>query len=130
MLPPHLAISKLSFGSRVVFSEVAMKFLGFFLIVWAVVFSAVSPAQVYVEGSSLPNPPGLPEGVEPDVTIIERDDDVIVEYRVEGQLYMVKIVPRFGASYFLLDLDGDGVLDVQSEDKPDLNVPQWLLFSW
>jgi hypothetical protein len=39
-------------------------------------------------------------------------------------------VPAVGPSYYLLDTNGDGVLDVQNSNTPDLNVPQWLLFSW
>jgi hypothetical protein len=77
------------------------------------------------EGAGLP-----PEDMQPEVTIVEREDEVIFEYRVKGQLYMVKVVPAVGPSYYLLDTNGDGVLDVQNSNTPDLNVPQWLLFSW
>ena len=68
--------------------------------------------------------------IEPEVTIIETDEQVIYEYRANGQLYMVKIQPVVGPPYFMLDIDGDGVLDVQNQSPPELAVPQWLLFSW
>jgi hypothetical protein len=68
--------------------------------------------------------------IEPEVTIIETDDQVIYEYRANGQLYMVKIQPMVGPPYFMLDIDGDGLLDVQNQSPPELAVPQWLLFSW
>jgi hypothetical protein len=35
-----------------------------------------------------------------------------------------------GPPYYLLDVDGDGTLDVQDRRVPALAVPQWLLFSW
>jgi hypothetical protein len=64
------------------------------------------------------------------VTIIETDEEIIYEYRVNGRLYMVKVEPMVGPPYYLLDVDGDGTLDVQDRRVPALAVPQWLLFSW
>lgn len=66
----------------------------------------------------------------PEVTIIETDTQIITEYRVRGRLYLVEIQPVAGPPYFLLDTDGDGILDVQQQGSPDLAVPQWRLFSW
>jgi hypothetical protein len=101
------------------------------------VLAAVSAAAQEDGGFGTPLPtPAAPtspiggEGVEPDVTIIETETEVIYEYRVNGQVYMVKIDPLVGPPYFLLDSDGDGTLDVQDNRPPELAVPQWLLFSW
>ena len=66
----------------------------------------------------------------PEVTIRETEREVIYEYRIRGQLYMVRVEPLAGPPYYLLDTDNDGVLDVQEDTPPDLAVPQWLLFSW
>lgn len=66
----------------------------------------------------------------PEVTIIETDTEIITEYRVRGRLYLVEIQPVAGPPYFLLDTNGDGILDVQQQGSPDLAVPQWRLFSW
>ncbi|UWX04116.1 DUF2782 domain-containing protein [Pseudoxanthomonas sp. NC8] len=54
--------------------------------------------------------------------------DRFEEYRVAGQLRMVKITPVRGAPYYLYDRDGDGALDRDEADK----LPQtyWKLFSW
>ena len=54
--------------------------------------------------------------------------DLFEEYRVAGQLRMVKITPVRGAPYYLYDRDGDGALDRDDADK----LPQtyWKLFSW
>jgi hypothetical protein len=111
--------------------EVRMKFgrvlLSVSILFWG--FSALGQEDFRRPGSD-GAPTLVSEEVEPEVTIVERDDGVVVEYRVEGQLYMVKVVPVSGPSYYLLDLDGDGVLDVQENATPDLRTPQWLLFSW
>ena len=66
----------------------------------------------------------------PEVTIIETDTQIITEYRVRGQLYMVQIQPVAGPPYYLVDSNGDGVLDVQQSDPLSTAVQQWRLFSW
>ena len=84
-----------------------------------------------------PEPPQIPEAVqsgealEPEVTIIERKEETVREYRLNGQLYMVKITPSKGKPYYMVDTDGDGTLDTRRTDvKSDPSVPQWILFSW
>jgi hypothetical protein len=97
-----------------------------FLISWSVAIAQTGGEPGPVSGEQGP----IPEDVQPDVTIVEGEDAVVFEYRVRGQLYMVKVVPMSGPSYYLLDTDGNGVIDVQDRRTPDLTVPQWLLFSW
>lgn len=83
-----------------------------------------------------PEPPDLPdplesgEAIEPQVTIIRKDDSVIEEYRVNGHLYMVKVTPFHGLPYVLMDNDGDGKLESRRSDLDDVIVPQWVLFTW
>lgn len=87
--------------------------------------------------NAVPEPPNLPlpvqsgETLEPNITIIKRGDKTIQEYRINGQLYKVKITPSIGPAYYLIDTNGDGNLDVR-KTGPDksLQVPQWILFSW
>jgi hypothetical protein len=85
----------------------------------------------------VPAPPQLPdplvsgETIEPEVTIIRKDDATIEEYRVNGQLYMVKITPLVGKPYYLLDNDGDGRLEARMNDLVQgFVVPQWVILSW
>ena len=87
-----------------------------------------------------PEPPTLPlpvesgEAIEPDITIIRRGKKLIHEYRLNGQLYMVKIQPDIGPPYYLIDSNGDGNLNVRRSDLergPNrINIPQWVLLSW
>lgn len=66
-----------------------------------------------------------------DITLIERRDAVIREYRLAGRLFMVEIIPRFGPRYYLLDTTGDGILDTRRPDiAPNFVPPQWILFQW
>ena len=71
------------------------------------------------------------EVIEPDITIIEQEDKTVRQYSVNGQIYMVEIIPAGGApSYYLLDTDGDGVMDVRRDGPEDISVPQWVIFRW
>lgn len=88
------------------------------------------------QAADVPPPPQLPPEVqsgeipEPEVTITEREDRTVEQYSINGRLYMVKITPRKGPPYYLLDLDGDGLLDVRRDSPDNVSVPQWVLFSW
>lgn len=68
---------------------------------------------------------------EPEVTIIQSEGKRVEEYRVNGQLYMIKVTPRKGPPYYIVDTDGDGVLETRRNDlAPDVLTPQWILFRW
>ena len=48
----------------------------------------------------------------------ETNGDVIEEYRVGTVLRMVKITPRFGVPYYLVDRNRDGRLDKSEGEMP------------
>ena len=89
------------------------------------------------EPLAVPEPPELPmpvqscETLEPDITIIRKGKKTIQEYRKNGQLYMVKIIPAVGPAYYLIDKDGDGNMDVRESDlDKGTNINQWKIFQW
>jgi len=68
---------------------------------------------------------------EPEVTITTSGRNTRVEeYRIDGRLYMIKIVPAKGFPYYLIDTDGDGILDSRRNDLEAGPVNQWILFQW
>ena len=88
-----------------------------------------------------PTPPPMPdkapasssaadEELQPEVTIVHRGKDVIEEYRVNGQLYMVKITPSKGKPYYLVDSDGDGSLETRRNQLDNPEIIQWRIFTW
>jgi hypothetical protein len=87
---------------------------------------------------AVPEPPEMPlpdvivdgEVIEPDVKIIKREEGTIYEYRINGQLYMVKVQPVKGPAYYMVDRDGDGEFDSRSTDPTSISVPQWILLRW
>lgn len=107
--------------------------------IFSLFLAGAAVAQTYEdeELAPVPEPPELPDpiqsgqAIEPQVTIIRRDDAIIEEYRLDGRHYMTKITPAAGPAYYLVDRDGDGQMETRmSEIYDDFSVPQWVLFSW
>lgn len=81
----------------------------------------------------IPEPPPPPSDLgeidEPEVTIVKRGEDTVQEYRVRGRLYMVKVTPRHGVPYYLVDRVGKGQM-VRDDNAYEMAVPMWVLQSW
>jgi hypothetical protein len=61
----------------------------------------------------------------------ETNGDVIEEYRVAGQLRMVKVTPSRGPAYYLMDENGDGRLDKsKGAGEKDISPVYWKLYGW
>lgn len=93
----------------------------------------------YVIADEVPPPPPLlddseqvtREIMEPQVTIIRREGEIIEEYRLHGRLYMVRVTPASGPPYYLVDTDGDGNLETRSHElDPRLMIPAWTILRW
>ena len=67
---------------------------------------------------------------EPEVRIIRKKDTVIEEYRVNGRLRFVKITPSSGSPYYMVDTDGDGVLETRDDNFTNPPINQWILLKW
>lgn len=69
--------------------------------------------------------------LQPDITLREGETRTAEEYRINGNLYMVKITPTVGVPYYLVDNDGSGDMDLhRGGSAADINIPQWALLSW
>lgn len=65
---------------------------------------------------------------EPDVTIREGKQNRIEEYRTNGYLYAIRVVPKHGKPYFLVRADGDN--NFVRADAPKRLIPSWKIFTW
>lgn len=66
-----------------------------------------------------------------EIKIIGHDDGRIEEFRIAGRLYMIKITPRYGVPYYLIDSNGDGGLDTRKTEVDEhLMIPSWTLLRW
>lgn len=99
----------------------------------SVAVAAQDTALEQVPEAAPPPPPRVQSGetLEPEVTIQQKGEEMIEEYRVGGRLYMVKVTPSIGKPYYLLDSDGDGKLETRmSHLTSNFVVPSWVIFSW
>lgn len=92
-------------------------------------------AHAQQKAEPIPEPPPPPPGVEadniePEVTIRNRGGDRYEEYRVHGQLYMIKITPAVGKPYYLVSRERNGKFVRLNDLEKDFVIPQWVLFSW
>lgn len=67
---------------------------------------------------------------QPEVRIIRKKDTVIEEYRVNGRLRFIKITPSVGSPYYMVDTDGDGVLETREDNFSNPPINQWILLEW
>lgn len=93
---------------------------------------AWSAEEERLEIETLPPEPDLPQQLEEaEVTIIQQEGRVIEEYRLDGQLRAIRVIPVTGRPYYLIDTDGDGSLDQRRFTlSDDILVPGWVVHSW
>ena len=74
----------------------------------------------------------VPEGeLQPQVTTRTENGETLQEYRVGGRLYMMRVIPRTGRPYVLVDHRGDGQFTRQDHTlDAGVRVPQWVLLEF
>jgi hypothetical protein len=84
----------------------------------------------------LSEPPPLPPDVEldpelePQITIIKRGEDTIEEHRINGELYMIKVIPRVGPPYYLVRNRVGGEFSHPGEAGIDVSPPMWRILEF
>ena len=65
---------------------------------------------------------------EPDITIVKQEDKVFHVYQINGETVAIKVFPKHGAPYFLVEMFED---DQRIRNPVDqILVPRWILYSW
>jgi hypothetical protein len=77
------------------------------------------------------NPPAAPElpdagQPEPEITITTKGTEIHEEYRLNGRLYMIKVVPKKGKPYYLIDQEGSGQFR-RSDFESRIAIPTWVI---
>ena len=81
-----------------------------------------------------PPPPPVVQAdpaLEPEVTIRTEGDQTVQEYRSGGKVVMLRVTPRHGRPYVLMDHRGDGTM-TRHDNPLDQGVrgPQWTLLEF
>ncbi len=82
----------------------------------------------------LPEAPPPPAGVdldavdEPQITIVKKGGETVEEYRINSELYMMKITPAHGVPYYLWKEDQEGGWSRLDGPSPPISIPKWVLF--
>lgn len=117
-----------------------------FLLILAVLIAPVLAAEPASNGAkktppaSVPAPPPPPENYnppaapelpdagqpEPEVTITTKGTEIHEEYRLNGRLYMIKVVPKKGKPYYLIDHEGSGQFR-RSDFESRIAIPTWVI---
>jgi len=82
-------------------------------------FCTVSASEIALPDESNPGQ---------DVKIVVGDDRTVYEYRTNGVLMMIKIVPKKGRPYYMVP--ADGTPHFTDLDHSNKLYPQWVLFEW
>lgn len=62
------------------------------------------------------------------LTVYQEGDKTIEERRIKGFIYSVKVIPKQGSPYYLINADGDN--NTLQNSPPKQKIPSWTLFSW
>jgi hypothetical protein len=79
--------------------------------------------------ASMGGEPPIPAGAV-EATRTEANGDQVSEYRVQGQLRMVRVQPKNGPIYYLIDSNGDGRLDQSTRDKEGVSPVYYKIYGW
>lgn len=88
------------------------------------------PADAPVHVVPAPASTALPPEATPDVEVHNRNGDRVEEYRRNGKLYMVRVIPKHGVPQTYLDNDGDGRLDRDSKSGAAVAPVNYTLYQW
>ncbi|MCE1241220.1 MAG: DUF2782 domain-containing protein [Azonexaceae bacterium] len=109
------------------------RFIPFLLFAASFAWAQQQPADLQPLPAVPPPPPGMEafdEALEPQVTIVKKETETREEFRINGKLYMVKVTPKVGPAYYLVDRAGDGNF-VQTEVGPNpVRPPMWIIHAW
>lgn len=91
--------------------------------------TSVNAAQPAYDTKSPPPPPPITDEApeEPQITIIQEEGQTSEEYRLGGKLYMIKVTPKGGKPYYLVDDKGDGKFSRLEGLDSGVRPPRWII---
>jgi Protein of unknown function (DUF2782) len=102
-----------------------------FLLFTSLSLNVLAAQPVPADLQPLPSPPtaydARNDGDAAEVTITKQRTQMVEEYRAGNRLYMIKITPKIGAPYYLVDDRGDGKFARQESLDSGFRPPQWVI---
>lgn len=89
-----------------------------------------APVSSVPAASSIPRTVNMQDAAPADeagVTITKQAEQTIEEFRMGGRLYMIKVTPKNGIPYYLVDDRGDGKFARQESLDSGFRPPQWII---
>lgn len=77
--------------------------------------------------SSVPTPA---DANEPQVTIRQEGENRIEEFRSKGRVYAIRVTPRIGKPYLLIDPDGKGTMTQAEDMGGGVKAPLWTILEF
>lgn len=102
-----------------------------FLAGFALAQTAPPPPPLPPESAATKPPPaGTDFELEPQVTIIRRENETREEVRVGGELRFIRVTPLHGRPYYLVPDQGGHQFIRRDSLDTSVKVPMWMLLSW
>lgn len=111
------------------------RYLLFCLFIFSGAVNAEEELLEKIDSQEVPEMP-LPvqdgEPMEVDITITRHGEKTTHEYRMNGVVYKIKVIPDIGPVYYYIDPDGDGEMEEVSESDLDslIKINQWTILNW
>ena len=99
----------------------------FLLAGYSFVTYAVEPPPNLEPLEEVEPPPTITNEEKPEITVIKKNGETIEEYRINGQLYMMKVTPIHGKPYYMHKEDQEGGW-LMDGPNPPLIIPKWTIF--
>ncbi len=100
------------------------------LLLYGLCSSVYAAQPAYSNKTPPPPPPSLNADAAPDepqITIIQEEGQTTEEYRMGGKLYMIKVTPKGGKPYYMVDDKGDGKFSRQEGLDSGVRPPRWII---
>lgn len=85
------------------------------------------PADLQPLPDEAPARPEVAPNLEPEVTIVDKGETRFEEYRIQGKLYKVKVIPKIGSPYYLINETGGDTWRRYDGQDNGLTVPRWVI---
>jgi hypothetical protein len=87
------------------------------------------PPENYHPPTSAPGSAAPSVEPEAEITITTKGTEIHEEHRINGKLYMIKVIPAKGKPYYLIDREGSGQFR-RSDLETNLSIPMWVIKSF